>query len=96
MIVRPQFGQPKKRLPVPEELPPVSTDPINMAHIPIAGLGGMGLVVMAIVTAVVLPQAGVPVAAGLLLGVVLAVVLIMWRARRRRRAPEPPSRQIPR
>jgi Flp pilus assembly protein TadB len=85
----PKFSAPRK-------LPPVTTDPINMAHVPVAGIGGLGLVAAAAVVAFVLPEAGIAIASGLILGIVLAVVLVAWRRRRqlppsastRRRSPE--------
>jgi hypothetical protein len=57
----------------------VSTDPINIAHIPVAGIGGLGLVAMAGVVAWNFQPIGVAtmVAAGA--GIVLAVALIAWR-----------------
>ena len=61
------------------KLDPVTPGHINMAHIPVAGLGGLGLVAMAGVVAWNLPEIRTVtlVAAGA--GVVLALVLIVWR-----------------
>src|SRR4249920_3051004 len=36
----------------------LSTDMINMAHIRVAGVGGLGLVFMSIITAIYLPSVG--------------------------------------
>lgn len=57
------------------------TDVINMARIRVAGIGGLGLVAMALVVAIALPGVGIPLAAGAVLGVLLAVLLIAFRSR---------------
>jgi hypothetical protein len=57
------------------------TDAINMAHIRVAGVGGLGLVAMALLVAVFVPSIGVSLALGAALGTVFAVVLIVWRRR---------------
>ena len=59
----------------------ISTDVINVARIRVAGLGGLGLVAMAVVVAVAVPRIGVPLAIGLVLGAVLAVLLVALRNR---------------
>ncbi len=59
----------------------ISTDVINAARIRVAGLGGLGLVAMALVVAVAVPRIGVPLAVGLVLGAGLAVLLIAYRNR---------------
>lgn len=74
-------------LPVPTELT-ISTDVINISRIRAAGLGGLGLCAMALVVAVFVPSIRLAVAAGILSGVALAVVLIL---RRRRTDPLPSS-----
>jgi hypothetical protein len=66
----------------------LSTDVINMAHIRVAGVGGLGLVAMAVVVAIGVPRIGQSLAAGWALGALFAVVLILWR---RRRGPMPSS-----
>lgn len=71
-------------IPVDERLP---TD-INMAHIRVAGIGGLGLVAMALLVAIFVPAIGLSMAAGLVLGTVFAVLLIV---RRRRVGPIPSS-----
>jgi hypothetical protein len=57
------------------------TDVINMARIRVAGVGGLGLVAMAVVVAVAVPRIGQSLAAGLVLGALCAVVLIARRYR---------------
>jgi hypothetical protein len=66
----------------------ISTDVINAARIRVAGVGGLGLVAMALVVAAFVPSIRQSLALGLTLGVVLAVVLILWR---RRQGPMPSS-----
>jgi hypothetical protein len=68
------------------------TDIINMAHIRVEGVGGLGMVLMAIAIALGVPQIGKSLAAGLLLGALMAVVLIRWR---RAAGPIPSSGQRP-
>ena len=68
------------------------TDIINMAHIRVEGVGGVGMVLMAIAVALGIPQVGKSMAAGLLLGALMAVVLIRWR---RKAGPMPSSGQRP-
>ena len=67
---------------------PLSTDVINMAHIRVAGVGGLGLVGVALVTAVSIPRIGRSLAIGLVMGALLAAILIV---RRRRSGPMPSS-----
>ena len=55
---------------------------INMSGIPVAGVGGAGLVVVALVTTVVFPEARWLLAAGLAGGVVLGTALVLMRQRR--------------
>jgi hypothetical protein len=69
-----------------------ATDIINMAHIRVEGVGGAGMVLMAIAVALGIPQVGKSMAAGLLLGALMAVVLIRWR---RAAGPMPSSGQRP-
>ena len=57
------------------------TDVINMSRIRVAGVGGLGLVAMAVVVAVAVPRIGQSLAVGLVLGAVFAAVLITWRSR---------------
>src|SRR5262245_15843647 len=57
------------------------TDLINMAHIRVAGVGGLGLVVVALATAIDIPEIGRSIGLGLALGIIVALVLIFWRRR---------------
>ena len=65
-----------------------ATDLINMAHIRVAGIGGLGLVAMALAVAVWVPRIGQTLALGLVLGALVAVLMIL---RRRRSGPMPSS-----
>lgn len=76
----------------PSRLDAPSPSLINMAHIPIAGLGGLGMVAMAIVVAIFVPRIRLSMIAALVLGAVLAAVLI---AARRRNGPLPSSGRHP-
>jgi|RhiMethySRZTD1v2_1073278.scaffolds.fasta_scaffold1588883_2 hypothetical protein len=64
------------------------TDVVNMSRIRVAGIGGLGLVAMALVVALTVPRIGETLAWGVGLGVLLAVVLVL---RGRRRGPLPSS-----
>ena len=63
-------------------LEPLTTDLINMAHIPVAGIGGLGLIAAGIVIALNVPEIGWSLAAGVGLGGALALGLIAYRSRR--------------
>jgi hypothetical protein len=63
----------------PSDGEPPPTDFINMARIPVAGIGGLGFVAMAVVTAIAIPRIRQTVGLGLVLGVILAIVLLRWR-----------------
>jgi hypothetical protein len=65
-----------------------STDVINAARIRVAGIGGLGLLAMALVVAINVPRIGLTLAAGALAGVALAAVLIVLR---RKAGPRPTS-----
>ena len=65
---------------------PLSTDVINMAHIKVAGVGGLGLIATGIIVAVYIPSIGRPLLAGVSLGALLAFILIV---RRRQTGPIP-------
>ena len=64
------------------------TDVINIASIRVAGVGGLGLVAMALALAWSIPRIGQSMALGAVLGAGLAAVLILWR---RRLGPMPTS-----
>ena len=70
----------------------LDTDMINIAHIRVAGIGGLGLVVMSFVVAFYIPSIGMSVGAGLFFGTALA---LWWIARRRKMGPMPSSGQRP-
>ena len=52
---------------------------INISGIPVAGIGGLGLVAMAALVAIVMPAARWTIGAGLTGGAVLAVALVVAR-----------------
>lgn len=62
-------------------LEPPSTNIINMARIRVAGVGGLGMVAMAITVAIFVPRIRLTMAIALLLGAALAAVLIKLRRR---------------
>jgi hypothetical protein len=57
----------------------LSTDVINIAHIRVAGVGGLGLVAMALVVAWFVPRIWQHLMIGAALGVAFAVILIVRR-----------------
>jgi hypothetical protein len=65
-------------------------DVINMARIRVAGVGGLGLVAMALFVAFNVPRIGQSMTLGFALGAVFAVILIL---RRRHQGPMPSSGQ---
>ena len=56
-----------------------SSDVINMAHIRVAGIGGLGLVAMAVAVALNVPRIGQTLAIGAVAGIVLAAFLVVRR-----------------
>ena len=70
----------------------ISTDVINMARIRVDGIGGFGLVVMALTVAWFVLRIRQHIAIGLGLGVLLAIVLVVVR---RRNGPMPSSGETP-
>lgn len=62
-------------------LEPPSTNMINMASIRVTGVGGLGMVAMAITVAIFVPRIRLTMAIALLLGAALAAVLIALRRR---------------
>lgn len=71
---------------------PPSTDTINMARIRVDGIGGLGLVAMAVTVAWFVPRIRQHVLLGLGLGLLLAVVLVLAR---RHSGPMPSSGKAP-
>ena len=55
---------------------------INMARIRVDGFGGLGLFAMAVTVAIFVPRIRAEMTLALVLGLVLAAALIMWRRRR--------------
>ena len=52
---------------------------INISGIPVAGVGGLGLVAMAVLVSVFMPAAWWTMVAGVSGGIVLATILVMMR-----------------
>lgn len=71
---------------------PISTDVINMAHIRVGGLGGLGLVATALWAAWFVPRIGQTLAVGFVFGVIMAVAMILGR---RHSGPMPSSGRRP-
>jgi len=63
-------------------LEPISPDVINMAHIRVAGVGGLGMMAAALIIAINLPEIGFALLIALALGVITAGWLIVYRSRR--------------
>lgn len=59
---------------------PLSPDAINMAHIRVEGVGGLGLIAAGLVIAIYLPEIGFSLLAGVGLGAAIAVGLIAYRS----------------
>jgi hypothetical protein len=64
-----------------ERLEPPSIGMINMAHIRVNGLGGLGMVAMSIVVAIFVPRIRLTMVLALVLGTAMAALLIAWRRR---------------
>lgn len=60
---------------------------INMSAIPVSGIGGLGLVAVAILMAVVFPEARWLLVLGISGGVMIAVAFVLARRRHTRRGP---------
>jgi hypothetical protein len=60
---------------------------INISGIPVAGVGGLGLVAIAVLVAVLMPAAGWVMASGVAGGCLLGIVLVMARRRADHREP---------
>ena len=69
---RPALAAPAVR----RALPPTA---INIAQIPIDGVGGLGMVAMALAVAIAVPWIRLSVSLGLVFGAVVAAALITWR-----------------
>jgi len=79
----------------PSELEPMSPDLINMAHIRVAGLGGLGMLGATVVTAISLPQIGAALVASVGLGAGVAAGLIAYRRRSAAAGDGGPDRRLP-
>ncbi len=66
---------------VRRRLEPPSPGLINMAHIPVDGIGGLGMVATAITVAIFVPQIRFAMVTALLSGTAVAAVLIALRRR---------------
>ena len=73
--------RPSAGMPLPHEPDGPITAMSNMSSIKVAGVGGLGLVAMALWVALNVPRIGTSIGIGLALGALLAVVLVL-RARR--------------
>jgi hypothetical protein len=62
-------------------LEPISPDVINMAHIRVAGVGGLGMMAAALIIAINLPEIGFALLVAVALGVITAGGLIAYRSR---------------
>jgi len=62
-------------------LEPISPDVINMAHIRVAGVGGLGMMAAALIIAINVPEIGFALLVAVVLGVITAVWLIAYRSR---------------
>jgi hypothetical protein len=65
-----------------------STDVINAARIRVAGIGGLGLLAMALVVAFNVPRIGLTLGVGAIAGIAFAAALILFR---RKNGPLPTS-----
>jgi hypothetical protein len=59
----------------------ISADVINMSHLQVVGAGGLGLVIMCAMVAIVIPPVGLSLGAGCLCGTIVAIVLIRRRGK---------------
>jgi len=62
-------------------LEPISPDVINMAHIRVAGVGGLGMMAAALIIAINLPEIGFAMLTAVVLGGITAAGLIAFRSR---------------
>jgi hypothetical protein len=63
-------------------LEPMSTSMINMSRIRVSGVGGLGMVAMAVVVAIFEPRIRLTMVIALVLGAVMAGVMIAMRRRK--------------
>ena len=78
--------------PLPQRLPLATASLINMAHIQVNGVGGLGMLALAVVLAIAIPWIRLVVTGTLVVGGVGAAVLILMR---RRTGPFPSSTRRP-
>ncbi|HXW07453.1 MAG TPA: hypothetical protein VD833_19605 [Vicinamibacterales bacterium] len=83
-----RFSRRGGRVSAEGRLAPPSTDMINMSSIRVSGIGGLGMVAMAVTIAIFVPRIRLTMAIALLLGGALAAGLIAFR---RRVGPLPPA-----
>jgi hypothetical protein len=79
IVSRISVGRPA--VPVRHQLPAADPGLINMAHIKIDGIGGLGMVAIALLVAISVPWIRASIALAVVLGAVVAAVLIAWRYR---------------
>jgi hypothetical protein len=72
---------PSSKLSRRSDLEPISPDVINMAHIRVAGVGGLGMMAAALIIAINLPEIGFALLVAVALGVIMAAGLIAYRSR---------------
>jgi len=72
---------PRNQHPDPFERDGLSIDVMNYARFRAAGVGGLGLIAMALAVAWVVPRIGQTLAVGLVLGVGVAAIMILARRR---------------
>ena len=72
-------GANRSVLPVPPARHGILIDAINIAHIPVDGIGGLGLVAAAVVVAWLLPAVGASMAIAVTAGAAVAAGLILFR-----------------
>jgi hypothetical protein len=80
-LVASRLSAPRPPVPSHYQLRPADPGLINMAHIKIDGIGGLGMVAIAMIVAISVPWIRASVALALVLGAVLAAVLIVRRFR---------------
>jgi hypothetical protein len=74
-------GATQERESIQARLEQPSTNVINMARIRVAGVGGLGMVAMAVTVAIFVPRIRSTMALALALGVAMAIALIALRRR---------------